>query len=58
MMCESEEMQRLRPLVVVLGATGTGKTKLSVELAKRFGGECVSVDSMQVYDGESQGSDL
>ncbi|XP_023013035.2 tRNA dimethylallyltransferase isoform X1 [Leptinotarsa decemlineata] len=39
------------PLVVILGATGTGKTKLSLELAKKFGGEIIGADSMQVYKG-------
>jgi len=34
---------------VILGSTGTGKTKLSLELAERFGGEIISADSMQVY---------
>jgi tRNA dimethylallyltransferase len=32
-----------------MGATGTGKTKLAVELCRRFAGEIVSTDSMQVY---------
>lgn len=40
-------MSRL-PLVVILGATGSGKTKLSLELAKKFGGEILGADSMQV----------
>uniref|UniRef100_A0A2M4BKJ2 Putative trna dimethylallyltransferase mitochondrial n=1 Tax=Anopheles marajoara TaxID=58244 RepID=A0A2M4BKJ2_9DIPT len=39
------------PIVVILGSTGTGKTKLSLELAVRYGGEIVSADSMQVYKG-------
>uniref|UniRef100_A0A2M4CVF8 Putative trna dimethylallyltransferase mitochondrial n=1 Tax=Anopheles darlingi TaxID=43151 RepID=A0A2M4CVF8_ANODA len=39
------------PIVVILGSTGTGKTKLSLELATRYGGEIVSADSMQVYKG-------
>lgn len=37
------------PLVIILGATGTGKTKLSVQLAQKFGAEIVSADSMQVF---------
>lgn len=41
-------MLRKVPLVVILGSTGTGKTKLSIELAQRFGGEIISADSMQV----------
>ncbi|GAV02194.1 hypothetical protein RvY_12790 [Ramazzottius varieornatus] len=39
------------PIVVVLGATGTGKSKLSIALAKRFEGEVINADSMQVYRG-------
>lgn len=41
-------MFRKLPLIVILGSTGTGKTKLSIELAQRFGGEIISADSMQV----------
>ena len=37
------------PLVAVVGPTASGKTKLAVEIALRFGGEVVSADSMQVY---------
>ncbi|XP_068924121.1 tRNA dimethylallyltransferase isoform X4 [Petaurus breviceps papuanus] len=39
------------PLVVILGATGTGKSKLALQLGQRLGGEIVSADSMQVYEG-------
>ncbi|XP_017873785.1 PREDICTED: tRNA dimethylallyltransferase, mitochondrial isoform X2 [Drosophila arizonae] len=42
-------MLRKVPIIVILGSTGTGKTKLSLELAERFGGEIISADSMQVY---------
>lgn len=42
------KMLRKVPLIVILGSTGTGKTKLSVELAQRFNGEIISADSMQV----------
>ncbi|XP_068431647.1 tRNA dimethylallyltransferase isoform X2 [Clinocottus analis] len=38
-------------LVVVLGATGTGKSKLAVEIGRRLQGEIVGADSMQVYQG-------
>lgn len=44
-------MLRRTPLVVILGSTATGKTKLSIELAKRFNGEIISADSMQIYKG-------
>lgn len=40
----------MKPLVVVIvGPTASGKTKLSIELAKRFDGEIISADSMQIY---------
>uniref|UniRef100_A0A3Q2XKR6 tRNA dimethylallyltransferase n=1 Tax=Hippocampus comes TaxID=109280 RepID=A0A3Q2XKR6_HIPCM len=38
-------------LVVILGATGTGKSKLAIEIGKRLRGEIISADSMQVYQG-------
>lgn len=36
-------------LVALLGPTGSGKTSLSLALARRFGGEIVSCDSVAVY---------
>lgn len=36
-------------VVCVVGPTASGKTKMGVALAKRFNGEVVSVDSMQIY---------
>lgn len=39
------------PLLVIAGPTASGKTALSVELAKLYGGEIVSADSMQIYKG-------
>jgi tRNA dimethylallyltransferase len=36
-------------IVSIVGPTASGKTRLAVELALRFGGEVVSCDSMQVY---------
>ncbi|MBQ7453226.1 MAG: tRNA (adenosine(37)-N6)-dimethylallyltransferase MiaA [Clostridia bacterium] len=36
-------------IVVITGTTAVGKTKLSLEIAKQFGGEIVSCDSMQIY---------
>ena len=38
-------------ILAVVGATASGKTALGVELAKKFGGEVISVDSMQIYEG-------
>ncbi len=42
-------MNKKIPLIVVVGPTASGKTALGVELAKAFGGEVVSADSMQIY---------
>ncbi len=38
-------------LLCVVGPTACGKTKMGVLLARRYGGEVVSVDSMQIYRG-------
>ena len=43
-------------VICVVGPTATGKTKMGVALAKRFGGEVVSVDSMQIYRGMTIGT--
>jgi tRNA dimethylallyltransferase len=37
------------PLIAVVGPTGSGKSHLALELAKRFSGEIVSCDSVQIY---------
>lgn len=38
-------------VVVLIGPTAVGKTNLSIELAKKFDGEIISGDSMQIYKG-------
>ena len=43
-------------LIVVAGPTATGKTRLGILLAQRFGGEIVSADSMQLYRGMDIGT--
>ncbi|MCD6270438.1 tRNA (adenosine(37)-N6)-dimethylallyltransferase MiaA, partial [bacterium] len=45
-----------KKLIVILGPTATGKTDLSIELAKKFNGEIVSADSRQVYKGMDIGT--
>lgn len=45
-----------KKLIVLTGPTAVGKTKLSIELAKRIGGEIISADSMQVYKHMDIGS--
>jgi len=43
-------MEKIK-IICIVGATASGKTALSLELAKRFNGEIISADSMQVYKG-------
>ena len=43
----------VQPIVAVVGPTASGKTGLGVHLAERFGGEVISADALQVYDGLS-----
>nr|CAB3503236.1 unnamed protein product [Digitaria exilis] len=38
-------------MVVIVGATGTGKTKLSIDVAGELGGEVVNADKIQLYAG-------
>ncbi|KAI9840600.1 MAG: hypothetical protein M1838_003995 [Thelocarpon superellum] len=40
-----------QPLIAIVGATGTGKSQLAVELASRFDGEIINGDALQMYDG-------
>jgi len=52
-----KKQQELRGLVVVIcGPTATGKSDLAVLIAKKFGGEIISADSRQVYQGLNLGS--
>ena len=43
-------------ILCVVGPTACGKTKMGVLLARRYGGEVVSVDSMQIYRGMTIGT--
>lgn len=43
-------------LLVIIGPTAVGKTKLSIDMAKKFNGEIISGDSMQVYKGMDIGT--
>ena len=42
-------MENKTKIIVIGGPTATGKTKLSVELAKKYNGEIISADSVQIY---------
>ena len=43
-------------IIVIAGPTGVGKTKMSIELAKRYNAEIINGDSVQVYKGLDIGS--
>ncbi len=43
-------------MIILAGPTAVGKTELSIQLAKRLGGEIISADSMQVYRGMDIGT--
>lgn len=43
-------------VIVVIGPTSVGKTKMGVELAKKLNGEIISGDSMQIYKGMDIGT--
>jgi tRNA dimethylallyltransferase len=44
-------MERLPQVIAIVGPTSSGKSRLGLELAKRFDGEIVSADSRQIYRG-------
>lgn len=50
------ENRKLEILVVIVGPTAVGKTRLSLRLAQEFDGEIISADSRQVYRGMDIGT--
>ena len=46
----------MKQVLVIVGPTGVGKTKLSIALAKEYGYEIISGDSMQIYKGMDIGT--
>ena len=46
----------MNKIIVVTGPTAVGKTKLSIELAKKYHGEIINADAVQVYIGLDIGS--
>ncbi len=42
-------MNSKKPIIILTGPTAVGKTKASIDLAKKLTGEIISADSMQVY---------
>lgn len=46
----------MQKIIIIAGPTGVGKTALSIEVAKKYNGEVVSADSIQIYKGLDIGS--
>lgn len=49
-------MSTLKPLIVILGPTASGKSELAIDLAHKFNGEIISADSRQIYRGMDIGT--
>ena len=56
MISDMQEMEKKPPLLVLAGPTASGKTELSLGLARALDGEIISADSMQVYRGMDIGT--
>ena len=59
MFCEAKilgDNARQDPSVVILGPTGSGKTGVSIKIAKAIDGEIISADSRAIYQGMDIGT--
>lgn len=50
------DQEKINKILIILGPTAVGKSKLAIELAKKLDGEIISADSMQVYFGMDIGT--
>ncbi len=46
----------MKKIVIITGLTGSGKSNLAIDMAKKFNGEIISADSVQIYKGLNIGS--
>ena len=53
----NEKTKNKLPLAAIIGPTAAGKTRLSLEVAKKVNGEIISADSMQIYKDMDIGTD-
>ena len=54
--CKYNYIERMPILFALVGATGVGKSRLSLELAEHFNAEIIGVDSRQIYKGFAIGT--
>jgi len=52
----SEPRTKNTPVIIILGPTGSGKTGVSIKIAKAIGGEIISADSRAIYKGMDIGT--
>jgi tRNA dimethylallyltransferase len=45
-----------QPLIIICGATATGKSSLAIDVALKIGAEIINADSMQLYRGMDIGT--
>ena len=50
-------VNKKQKILAIIGPTASGKTRLSIDLAKKFNGEIISADSRQVYKGLNIGTE-
>lgn len=48
---DEAKMKKKAKVVVIMGPTGSGKSKLAVDLASHFPVEIINADAMQIYSG-------
>src|SRR5688572_10782267 len=53
----SESQIRCQPIIVIVGPTAVGKSRVAVEVAKVFETDVLTADSRQVYRGMDVGTD-
>lgn len=53
---QGDSMAAVAPLIVILGPTASGKTALSIDLAKKYNGEIICADSRTIYRGMNIGT--
>ncbi|WP_312890817.1 tRNA (adenosine(37)-N6)-dimethylallyltransferase MiaA [Paenibacillus endophyticus] len=53
---QNQNPKRKQPLLVLIGPTAVGKTRMSLDIAKMWDAEIISGDSMQVYRGMDIGT--
>lgn len=46
----------MKKIIIITGLTGSGKSSLAIEIAKKYNGEIISADSVQIYKGLDIGS--